>query len=294
MRIDGTIVVGIDATAASHDAAVFAWRLARRSRTSLHLVTVVGRESRNRWSGSGVTDAASEDLRRVRETIGELWTDPDSGDASDEYEVGITAGIRSGEPVEVLAELGEEAGLVVLGRHGVPGDTRPIGSVSATLPGHALCPVLVHSPSPSRGRIVVGFDTSDYSAVAALDALDLARDLGVGLTVAVALKGRRFEGELESGVHADLAWLRAQAPDVRIDLLTDPGEPEGFLAAASASADVLVLGKRGYGRFTSMLRQLGRTSEHLVSAAAGSVLVVPYHEDPRLGERPGREDVDPE
>src|SRR5699024_2902275 len=105
-----------------------------------------------------------------------------------------------GDAGEELAMRADDAGLLVLGRHGAGTvNSRRIGTVSFGLPGHALSAVLVHTvtagsefddpashPARDGGRIVVGRDTSEYSHVAAQDAASLAVRSGWTLHVLVA------------------------------------------------------------------------------------------------------------
>jgi nucleotide-binding universal stress UspA family protein len=134
-------------------------------------------------------------------------------------------------------------------------------------------------PVAALGCVVVGVDTSAES-LAALDlALVLAGRLGTRL-LAVHAVGLLEEGGYRS--HPDLAAIveeaRARAgPDAARDVgrLEEDGVPMDVLlrVAEREGAALIVVGSRGLG---GALRQLGSTSEALVTRSTVPVLVVPH------------------
>ena len=71
----------------------------------------------------------------------------------------------------------------------------------------------------------------------------------------------------------DLALTRADTPDVEIELNVVVGHPSQMLLAASAGADLLVVGARGMGGWSRMV--LGSVSTEVVHRAHLPVVVVP-------------------
>ena len=126
--------------------------------------------------------------------------------------------------------------------------------------------------------VVVGVDTSPES----LAALDLALELAGGLDA--RLIAVHAVGLLEAGGyrnHPDLAAIVEEArqrvgPGVRssVDPVVDDGVPADVVlrVAEREGADLIVVGSRGLG---GALRQLGSTSEALVTRSVVPVLVVP-------------------
>lgn len=108
-----TIVVGIDGSPASAEAAAAARRLAERFGSTLRFVGAMG----------------------------EPWVDRDAA-----YAIAPELDELGGRPVEELHELSEDADLVVVGSRGLKG-IRALGSVSERIAHEALCSVLVVRPT---------------------------------------------------------------------------------------------------------------------------------------------------
>ncbi|HEY7042252.1 MAG TPA: universal stress protein [Nocardioidaceae bacterium] len=142
------------------------------------------------------------------------------------------------------------------------------------------------------GRIVVGVDASEGSAVALRWALEEARLRGSTVEVVhawhypylascditgMAPAGLSL-GDLEAGERAVLDRAVAAggtAPEgVTVNpILADGGAAEVLLEAA-VGADLLVVGSRGHGGFAGLL--LGSVSEHCVHHSPCPVVVVPH------------------
>ncbi|WP_349827160.1 universal stress protein [Brevibacterium litoralis] len=276
------IVVGFDGSAASRDAVAWAIKGARTHDLPLTLVTVVPE------------GAPQDDVDAARAALDTLATE------AREFVPGtdVSTLVERGDGAEVLSRMSQKARLVVIGRH--VEDHRVggrLGAVSDGLPGHALCSVLVHKPrsdswsDPSqqvtpRSRVLVGLDTSEYAGIAALDAAVVANGLDLPVHVMVGISA--FDGQEERAreqTDLDMAWLRSLFPGLRIDAEFVEGDPADLLVERSADSDLLVIGKRGVGRFASMMSQLGRVAQSVLPRAACSVLLVPFRDDPRLSDR---------
>ena len=134
------------------------------------------------------------------------------------------------------------------------------------------------------GRAVVGVDPSEGARSALRWATYLVGgssrgrpDQGAGEVVLVHARGLL---ERASGSTQDLpAWLEALIdsvdPEISLTLrVVDGPAPEALLLAAEeTNADVIVVGKRGWGSPFELT--LGSTSREVTSRAAVAVLVVP-------------------
>jgi nucleotide-binding universal stress UspA family protein len=160
----------------------------------------------------------------------------------------------------------DEAGLIAVGSHG-RGRLHGIlmGSTATELVHKAPCSVLIARPA-SGGvprKIVVGVDGSPQSAGACAVATDLAERFGSELWPVVAHGGKGVDKasaiEIVGRWHEDL-----------------PDDPVHALVAASADADLVVVGSRGLHG----LRALGSVSERVAHEARCSTLVVrpPSHD----------------
>lgn len=281
MAIKGDIVVGIDGSPAARDAAAWALKDARHYGLPLTYVTVVPESASpdEKDTARQYLDVLASDLRAFS---------PD---------VDFTTLVEVGDGAEILARMSQKARMIVIGKH-VPHPVQAgrIGTISDGLPGHALSTVLVHKPRfdswsdpenhPSpHTRVVVGLDSSEYAGVAAIDAATVARSLGVPLLVVVGTTSLGDVEKVREQIDLDMAWLRAEFPGLSVSAEFLEGEPADLLVDRSADADLLVIGKRGLGRFASLRTQLGRTSAQVLPRSQCSVLLVPFRDDPLLARR---------
>jgi nucleotide-binding universal stress UspA family protein len=149
--------------------------------------------------------------------------------------------------------------LVVVGSHG---QARTVGiltgSTATQLLHDAPCSVLLaRSMRDFPRRIAVGVDGSPESAAAHAVACQLAERFDGDLTVVVAEGGKRL----------DVAGVSLIAGD-GFHVIRD--EPVPVLVAASADADLLVVGSRGLHG----IKSLGSVSERVAHRAECSTLIV--------------------
>jgi nucleotide-binding universal stress UspA family protein len=150
--------------------------------------------------------------------------------------------------------------LVVIGSHG-QGRLRGtlLGSTATEIVHKAPCSVLVARPAGGRfpRRIVVGIDGSPQSAVAYATA-------------------RRFAIRFDSEVWPVVAHGGKGVDNRRVAAIVDyhhedlPDEPVAALVAASADADLVMVGSRGLHGF----KALGSVSERVAHQAHCSTLIV--------------------
>ncbi len=144
------------------------------------------------------------------------------------------------------------------------------------------------------GRIVVGVDGSEGSLRALEWAAAHARSTGSVLEMVccwvfpatVAPYGlppspTDYEAVTSKIMQDAVATVTEAAPEVRLEPHIENKAPALALVAASKGADLLVVGSRGLGGFTSLL--LGSVSQYCTHHAHCPVLVVPSpaaHEEP--------------
>ncbi|WP_291797390.1 universal stress protein [Brevibacterium sp.] len=297
MELTGDVFVGIDGSMQSDEAAAWALKELRGTGHALRLVHVITPAHLEIDDETELRQAGEELLTSLSSRLSELDAAHPEGASGTEIRTEVVVG----DAGEVLSDRAYDAGLLVLGHHGAGQvNSRRIGTVSFGLPGHALSAVLVHTAGAGRefddpaahpvhpapgGGVVVGLDTSEYAGVAALDAASFAVRNGLPLRLLVGIDALSERTLAERKAQGDLAWLREEFPGLEAEVEFLPGEPAALLIQASATADLLVMGKRGLGQFEAMTSQLGRTSSAVLSAALSSVLLVPYRRDPRLRKR---------
>ena len=206
-------------------------------------------------------------------------------------EVDCRATALMGSPSQVLVDAGGARGssvLLVVGTRGHGALSRLVlGSTSSSVLHHSTTSVVVvpepEPPQPEPPRVLVGIDHSPGS-LAALDvATALAIRRGVPLVPVVvhpslvAVFGSTATGDPTVGatVERDLlltAATAAGAPAAQVHPEVLAGQTAAALVELARPQDLLVLGSRGRGGFTSLL--LGSTSTQCVQHAPCPVLVV--------------------
>jgi nucleotide-binding universal stress UspA family protein len=173
-----------------------------------------------------------------------------------------SAKVVNGDPVPVLLREveAEHATLVAVGSHGRGRAAGMLlGSVAARMLRDAPCSVLIartardHETWPQS--VVVGIDGSSESAAAFTVARSVAERFGASMR-AVASSGDQFDREAAQAITRELE--------------EQPGRAVDALAAASESADLVIVGSRGLHG----LKALGSVSERVANQARSSVLVV--------------------
>jgi nucleotide-binding universal stress UspA family protein len=285
------IIVGVDESDRSRDAVALAALLARGSDAELVLVCAYpyddvprrGANAAYRQSLREDAEAAIESATAGMSELPRMRTHPIA-------EVSPAKGIQS-----VAAE--EGASLIVIGSSGRGGVGRVFAGTTAERLLHgAPCPVAVapegfHAlESGDIDTIAVGYDGSVEAKAALVGARSIARVRGarlrlievldatwLGTPALMAGPGPGYVLVPEDAEERARTYLAETAATLADDVPTEPvvavGAPEQVLADESKSADLVVVGSRGYGPHRAVL--LGSVSGRLVRQSASPVLVVP-------------------
>ncbi|GAA1769722.1 universal stress protein [Kocuria aegyptia] len=216
--------------------------------------------------------------------------------------VPVAAVVERGDAAGVLVHESEGAAALVLGRRGRRGVRGRLGSVTAAAAAHAKCPVIV---LPDRwdpqartgrgavgafaGRVVVGVDRlgRDNPAVRAAGRYAARHGEGLALISVVpeALTMPTGSADLDRAVREQLTEparslvdqvaesVREDHPDLDVEAYVFSGLPADQLVRAGRSAELVVLGSRGYGGFRGLL--MGSVSQAVLAEGEGPVMVVP-------------------
>jgi nucleotide-binding universal stress UspA family protein len=288
-EIDGVepVVAGIDDTPHALHAARWAGAEAARLGVPLRLVAVTGLVGEHLPGRVARCRALERVLDRARAAAAEAGADR------------VGTAVRSGIPVDVLAQESRAASLLVVGDRGA-GRVEGLlaGSVAVGLLGRASCPVVVvrgadRDAGRQAGRpVVVGLDLSPASTAVLDAALDAAASRGVGLVVVHAVPdppadptadptadllvapaaARSARAGTEHRVPAEQPAARAARRGVPVRSVTAAGRAAEVLLAEARDAQLVVVGSRGRGELAGLVR--GSVSTVLVHRADCPVLVV--------------------
>ena len=203
--------------------------------------------------------------------------------------------VTGGAADALVGESGESE-MVVVGSRGLGGFSELLlGSTGLEVASRATCPVVVIrtgqlESGPEAGRVVVGVDGSALSTDALGFAFEESSLRGCGLTAVHAwrspyfdARGRGgqapiliadevFQGEELQVVRDALAPWQRKVPDVDVRQYVVHSHPAAALIAASAGAELVVVGSRGRGSFRCIL--LGSVSHAVLHHAHCPVALV--------------------
>ncbi|AQZ63198.1 Universal stress protein family [[Actinomadura] parvosata subsp. kistnae] len=228
------IVVGVDGSAPARTAVEWAAADARRRGLGLRIVHVCEQRPYGAVEYCAGALAAAADRAR--------------GLAPD---VPVITELLPGNSVDALIAESRPADSVVLGSRGLGGFAgMVVGSV-----GHAAGPVVIvrDPPGTPQGGVVVGHDGSEHAEAAMEYAVEQAGARRVPLRVVFARRPWHASAFVDTAREAAQRvdpW-RAKWPDVEIIDIVQDGHPVAVLAAAGASADLVVVGSRGLGGFAA-------------------------------------------
>lgn len=298
----GPVVVGVDGSVVSEQALLWAAEHAYRIGADLrvvlvrtHPVPVTAVAPAPVWPWPVVHQRNEQDVAKTSELLREIVT----ATIPATYDTRVTVDVVDGDSASGLIEMAREhrASMIVVGRRGRGGFKRLLlGSVSDEVATYATCPVVVTSKAQSwrpESTIVVGVDGSDDSDRALAWAADQARLAGSRLHVVHAWDRPYVAPDSLAGtvpfLAEDQAALARSAEAVLQDSLARvipdqsgltvtsevvEGYPSAVLTevASSDHAQLLVIGTRGLGGFSSML--LGSVAHQCLHHAVCPVAVI--------------------
>lgn len=296
METENTIIVAVDGSPASQAAVRWAAHTAQKRGKPLHIAAFW--ESPPRALGiyeALVTDTVRDEAGDNVSAARKLATEVAPG-------ITLTGAAREGRVTRELLTMSERAALIVMGARGPGRFTGAVlGSVSAAVVSHAVCPVVVvRADMPldavgASGPVVVGIDGSDISRRAADVAFQEADARGVAVhavtswrdrnvyaspaayAVAAAGQAGRELVETLKREHQDmldkyLDGFIKRYPNVGLQQTVSDDEPAEALARAAESAQLLVVGSHGRGGFLATI--LGSTSRTLLRKSPCPLMVV--------------------
>ncbi|MGY1741936.1 MULTISPECIES: universal stress protein [unclassified Blastococcus] len=285
----GRVVVGVDGSEPSVQAAVYAAEAARRRGVGLLVVHVTP------WQGSG--DALPIASREVSERFAEsatLLVEAAAGTVRQRTGLpDVSAAVVDDHPVDGLLALSADAALVVVGRRGMDGlPGLLLGSTAGAVVQGARCPVIAlpdewGGTGAETGPVVAGVEGRPGDDEVLAFAVAEAAARGTDVAAVHAWREPRIEAAVGgfgplvdwSGVEeverqqltdAVAPW-RDREPGVRITGTLAHDRAAAALLAAAATAQLLVVGHRQRGR----LARIGSTTHGLLHRAACPIAVVP-------------------
>ena len=204
--------------------------------------------------------------------------------------------VAEGSPIDMLLEMSHDVTMIVMGSRGMGGLSGMVmGSVSASVVSHAVCPVVVVRDDNAvnevnkYGPVVVGVDGSEVSQKATeyafqeanarsseLVAVHTWMDMQVQASLAglSAAQAEWADVEKEQGelLAERLSSFQEKYPDVPVKKVIARDRPVRALSDNSEGAQLLVVGSHGRGGFKGML--LGSTSRALLQSAPCPMMVV--------------------
>jgi nucleotide-binding universal stress UspA family protein len=286
------VVVGLDGSDSSVQAAHWAAQRAQRENLPLKLVHAVSLPSIA--AASGVL--FNGDFLRAVEEEGQQLVEGHAQKLAAVFPgLAIEALARNGSAVAALVEASEHARMVVLGSTGKTAFTGMlIGSTAVAVSHRTRCPVAVvrgqvEPSQAANGAVVVGVDGSKASGLALAAAFEEASWRGAELLAVHAwmeslsssggigaypllVDWESIEIDQRAMLAEQLAGWRERYPDVRVRAEVTRDRPNHALLERAASAQLLVVGGKGHGEFVSTM--LGSTAQAMMYHAPCPVVVV--------------------
>lgn len=289
------IAVGYDGSEFSDRAMDWAIREAGTLSVALKVVVSLGRPVAGEPSVYG---ACLESIEEEAEQVAEAAVA--RARAQGVRAVGV---VGHGDAAGVLVHESQTASALVVGKHGRHGVRGRVGSVSAAVAAHAKCPVMV---LPARwdpqaqtregsfaGQVVVGVDKLGADNPAIRVAAQYAENHALGLalitvipeTVSV-LPGsvganravyEHLTGSAQALLDQVAQEIGAEHTGLRIDTSVLTGVPAVQLLEATQSAELVVVGSRGYGGFRGLL--MGSVSQSVLNDGENPVMIIPNHQN---------------
>ena len=275
------IVVGVDGSEESMQAAEWAAMEARRHSSPLRIVSAPTVVPRIRAYNAAEETAAAAlrgiSARALKAAVAR----------SEEVApcLRVTTGLLSGPPAVAVAESGSDAAMLVVGARGTGGFAAMfLGSVSRYAATRALCPVVVvrRETMAVHREIAVGIRDPQDATEALAFAFEEAAARGADLVAVHAWfslpSALWISAEVTRNLTATLDEWQDKYPKVRVRPDVIRGHPGRVLTSYSARADLVVLGRHGPARPASAGSAgpgIGSTLHAVLNHAHGPVAIVP-------------------
>lgn len=289
------VVVGIDGSAGSRAALVWAIQAAGRRGRALTVIAAFPVELY--WMDPHLVDAGQvEAVRadvdaRARTQVEQVRADPLVAAQPGVADLQVTVIATPGQAAATLVRAAAEADLLVVGSRG-RGVVRSavLGSVALHCAAHAPCPVVVVRPRSEVAltppRIVVGLDGSDVARAALRSAVAEADRLGAAVQAVSAFAVGSYWSDVYQGVlpsverlrddvHSEVERMVAEvgAGTMAVAVAAIEGSPGEVLVREAEGAELLVVGDRGHSPLAGLM--LGSVALHCMVHAPCPVMVVP-------------------
>jgi nucleotide-binding universal stress UspA family protein len=289
----GKVVVGVDGSPGSRDAAAWALDEARRRDAELETVFAFVMPT-FAYSAPGFVPPDPESI----ELEGNDLIEQALSLVSAGSDIKMHSRVCNGRPEDVLCQVAQEPDvrLLVVGRRG-HGDLAELvlGSVSHRLSHHAPIPLVIvpraeadKPPAPTKNRIVVGVDGSAAADAALEWAAQEAQIRGATLEVTVSWSasravfptrfpiGRSLEMTLHDAAQelADQAVSKVAVPGLRVESEVLEGGASSVLIERAKDADLLVVGRRGLNRAQEFL--MGSVSHACIHHSPVPIAVISH------------------
>ena len=281
------IVVGVDGSPAAKVAVDWAARDAASRGATLTLVHIVSSVLGSLAHTPLPTGIGQWQQRRAHEAVDDAMgviaeVERDAGPLE------VRTEIYYSSAVPTLVDMSKGADMLVVGSRGHGAVGNLLGSVSAGVVQHALCPVaVIHDedplmPYPAHAPVLVGIDGSPASEMATAIAFDEASrrrvdlvalhawtELGVGDFL--GMNWLDMKTSEDAALAQRLAGWQEDYPDVKVERLVVCEHAARALIEQSEQAQLVVVGSHGRGGFAGML--LGSVSSAVVQSARMPVIV---------------------
>lgn len=284
------VVIGVDGSEQALQAVRWGANEAARHRAQLALVHAL--EIPSQYMGPW---PPSQELREKLTEHGRSVLQAAEAAAKQTADVEVSSRLDNDNSAEALIGASRSALMVVLGATGHGGFLAglALGSTATQTATHSECPVVVVRGANADNRpadqpVVAGVDGSPQADKALGYAFAEAALRGAPLTavhawfdneaIADTIEVNRFASsepvaDIESNVlEKALSGWREKYPDVPVRSVVEHDKPRRKLVALSASAQLVVVGSRGWGGFRELL--LGSTGQALIHHSECPVMVV--------------------
>lgn len=225
------------------------------------------------WVGAQPFGAQLQQFRDLLQQKGEAVVEA-VADKCEKAGVKAETRLEMGHPVSVILEQERKAELVVLGQNGehVEFADEMLGSTVERVLRHSVKPCLV-VPSAFKAitKILAAYDGSDHSSRALHEAIELAQELKVPLSILTVTEEKDFE-KANAITREGLEMAKAHNCEANHLVAKGPADVGILNTAEKFGYDLLVMGAYGHSRIREMI--LGSVTTQVVARTDLPVMLV--------------------